>query len=364
MNREGSSRNLYCLLGLPFDAVTMDETVDKVINSVRNDQKMFLSTPNLNFVIEAQKNELFRKSVIHSDLSIADGMPVVFMCKLLGIPIKERVAGSSLVEELIDNDQLKENPIKVYFFGGDDGIAEKAHTKLNAMEGGLVSVGFQNPGFGSIDDMSSDDIIDEINNAQPDFIIVSLGAAKGQKWIERNRQNLNANVISHLGAVINFIAGTVNRAPHWVQKLHMEWVWRIKEEPGLFGRYWNDGLKFIGALFRYILPLRWMIKSDAPQSTPIINVDWDRNLLILKGNINSVSLDDLNAVFKKITEDRVDFTLDLNGVTFIDQAVFGHLLNFWERMSDADCNIKIMGQNHSVTRMFKLNKLGYLLTEV
>jgi N-acetylglucosaminyldiphosphoundecaprenol N-acetyl-beta-D-mannosaminyltransferase len=102
--------------------------------------------------------------------------------------------------------------------------------------------------------MSGEETIARINASGADFVLVALGARKGQAWIERNRSRLAAPVISHLGAVVNFVAGTVNRAPRWMQRSGLEWLWRIREEPGLWRRYWNDGIAFLALLFGRVLP--------------------------------------------------------------------------------------------------------------
>ena len=88
-----------------------------------------------------------------------------------------------------------------------------------------------------------------MNAARPDFLVVSLGAAKGQAWIMRNLHRLDVPLVSHLGAVVNFVAGEVRRAPRWMQRSGLEWAWRVKEEPALLRRYAGDALR--------LLPLAW-----------------------------------------------------------------------------------------------------------
>ena len=249
--RGWSARPVHWLLGLPFDAITLDEAVDRISQAVRKRTPLFLSTPNLNFLIASQTNPAFQHSVLDSDLSVADGIPIVWIARLLGVPIPERVAGSDIFQSLMRGDV---GPIKVYLFGGENGVAKKAASRIRSLNGPLSCVGYYSPGFGSIEQMSSPAIIAEINASGADFVIVALGAAKGQAWIEKNRNNLNAPVISHLGAVINFAAGTVNRAPEWMRKWGTEWVWRIKEEPKLLKRYFFDGCALIGLFLRNILP--------------------------------------------------------------------------------------------------------------
>lgn len=239
-------RNLHFLLGLPFDAVTLDEAVTKIRTAVSNRTRCFFSTPNLNFLIASQANAAFRNSVIHSDLSLADGMPIVWLAKLMGIPIRERVAGSDVFEALRNGNGVADGrKIKVYFFGGPPGIAERAAKQINDERKGMECVGFESPGYGSVEEMSSANTIAKINESCADFLVVSLGAVKGQAWIEHNLTVLEVPVVSHLGAVVNFVVGNVQRAPRWMQKTGLEWLWRVKEEPSLWRRYSKDGKALI-----------------------------------------------------------------------------------------------------------------------
>lgn len=246
-----SDRKVHYLLGLPFDAVTLDEAVAHIRLAIAQRSRCFISTPNLNFLITAQKNVDFRNSVVNSDLSLADGMPIVWLAKLLGIPLKERVAGSDLFDVLRNG---KGEKIKVYFFGGPPGAAVQAAAKINIEGKGMVCVGFQSPGYGSLADLSSAETIDKINQSGADFLVVALGAVKGQAWIEHNLPALHVPVVSHLGAVINFVAGSITRAPRWMQKTGLEWLWRIKEEPSLWRRYLFDGVELTKLLFVQVLP--------------------------------------------------------------------------------------------------------------
>jgi N-acetylglucosaminyldiphosphoundecaprenol N-acetyl-beta-D-mannosaminyltransferase len=146
-------RDVYCLAGLPFDAVDIPEALAILADAARNQTRCFLSTPNLNFLIASRKDSEFRNSVIHSDLVVADGMPLVWLAKLLRIPVRVRVAGSSLFEAMHEQDSS--NPISVYLFGGPEGVAEIAAHKINQAQDGLNCVGYQYPGFVSVEEMSS-----------------------------------------------------------------------------------------------------------------------------------------------------------------------------------------------------------------
>lgn len=245
------SRNVHCVLGLPFDTLTLEQAVARIRAAVERRTPCFLSTPNLNFLIAGQTQVAFRNSVVRSDLSLADGMPIVWLAKLMGIPITERVAGSDVFEALRHG---KGPVLKVFFFGGPPGVAERAARQINGESKSMVCVGFETPGYGSIEDMSNPSTIASINASGADFLVVALGAAKGQAWIERNLLALQVPVVSHLGAVVNFVAGGVKRAPVWMQRSGLEWAWRIREEPSLWRRYGSDGIGLIRLLISGIVP--------------------------------------------------------------------------------------------------------------
>ena len=251
-------------MGLPFDAITLQEAVVKVREAALQQTPLFISTPNLNFLVASQTDMAFRNSVVHSDLSLADGMPIIWLAKLVKAPITERVAGSSLFEALRYQPlRPGKPPLRVFFFGGPEGVAERAHQAVNRDSGSMQSVGFYSPGFGSLNDMSTPEVLAHINASCADFVVVSLGAKKGQAWIEFNRNRLTAPVVSHLGAVVNFVAGNIQRAPLWMQRLGLEWAWRIKEEPNLWIRYMKDGLGLLRLCSIHILST--MFNKSSPK---------------------------------------------------------------------------------------------------
>ena len=160
-------RDVYCLLGLPFDAVDMADTIRHVTEAAVRNQPCFLSTPNIDWIIGCRTDSEFRDSVVNSDLNVADGMPLIWIARMLGIPLRERVAGSNLFENLR---RWPGAPIPVFFFGGPDGAAEVACQRLIAEGRGLTCAGFESPGFGSVEDMSGDETIDRINRSNASFL--------------------------------------------------------------------------------------------------------------------------------------------------------------------------------------------------
>jgi len=319
-------RDVYCLLGLPIDAVDAPEAIRRIRDAAHRRNPCFLSTPNLNFLIGCRSDSQFRDSVINSDLSIADGMPLVWVARLLRIPLRARITGADLFEQMRIS---AAHPLSVYFFGGKEGVAEAACRRLNAGPSGLVCVGFESPGSASVEELSTEESIARINASGADFVVVALGAKKGQAWIERNRARLYAPVISHLGAVLNFVAGTLERAPKWMRRWGLEWLWRTKEEPHLWRRYLGDGLALLGLLASRALPYAWYLRRHKPDPAHVANARADAHdeprqyVIRLQGALTRHNIGVPRAGFSGAALAGKDITLDLIGVAYVDSAFVG-----------------------------------------
>ena len=377
-------RDVYCLFGLPFDAVSLPEAVCKVRKAAQTQTRLFLSTPNLNFLIASQTDAAFRQSVIHSDLSVADGMPIVWLARLLGLPIRERVAGASIFQSLMAPSSTTGShgeaakPVRVFFFGGPEGVAQAAHETINSapapsglLRSGVVSVGYASPGFGTVEDMSTPAIVQEINASHADFLVVSLGASKGQAWIERNRGMLRTPVLSHLGAVVNFVAGKIDRAPAWVQRIGFEWLWRIKEEPALWRRYLADGKALIRLLAARVAPLAWLNVTKHPchkntkPSGAIVVEQGPWRVVSLQGPWMRTNLDPLRALLTQAAHEEWRVKLDLQKVTFVDAAFLGTLMLFADYQTNSANAALVVEKSQFavVNKQFTYSGLGYLLEQ-
>ncbi|MFT3987333.1 WecB/TagA/CpsF family glycosyltransferase [Aestuariivirga sp.] len=240
MDQKAFDRPLHVVHGIPLDSVGLEGAMAVIDRAIAARKPLLLSTPNMNFYTLAQHDAAFRQSLFASGLCLADGAPVVALARLAGVPLPGRVAGSDLFEAL--RDRRTAAPIKVYLFGGPQGAAEKAAAALNASAKGVICVGWASPGFGTIAEMSTDAILSKINASGADMLVIALGAQKGQAWLMHNAGRLTVPVRTHLGAVVNFEAGTVARAPALYRKLALEWLWRIRQEPRLAARYRDDAL--------------------------------------------------------------------------------------------------------------------------
>jgi N-acetylglucosaminyldiphosphoundecaprenol N-acetyl-beta-D-mannosaminyltransferase len=363
------SREVYCILGMPIDAIGMHAALRRIKSAAGGRTPFLISTPNLNFLVHSQLDRDFRESLILSDLCTADGMPIIWIAWLTGIPIKERIAGSDIFDAL----KAKNNsarPLKIFLFGGAEGVATAASRALNAQPGGLYCVGSFYPGFGSVDGMSRDGIIDDINSSGADFLVASLGAQKGQLWLRGNHHRLAIPLRAHLGASVNFQAGTVRRAPLTMRKLGLEWLWRIQEEPYLWRRYWNDGRVLLRLLFTHVFPLAFLtwwtrLKYERLGEDLIITRvhNHESITLSLSGPANARYVDKAIAAFKIAIATNKRITLDFSNTRTIDARFLGLLLMLKKKLNNTGAGATFVGLSPALEKIFRLSKLDYVLPE-
>ena len=362
------ARGVYCVLGMPIDAIDMPMALARIEAAAQGAAPYLISTPNLNFLVNSLTDPQFRASLLLSDLSTADGMPIVWIARLLGIPVKARIAGSSIFEALASRSAARKR-LGVFMFGGGEGVAARAARAMNAQGSTLSCVGSLYPGFGTLDDMSNAEVIEAINASKAAFLVVALGAAKGQSWLMRNHDRIKVPVRAHLGAVINFQAGSVKRAPTVMQKLGLEWLWRIKEEPRLWNRYWADGKMLLRLLLTRVLPLAahaQMAKfTSSNQQRPLrVSAMEQRGSITLKLSGDAIEHDINLAIghFRDALAKATDqVILDIDGVTAVDQRFLGLLLMLRKSSDKQGAALKIIGASRSVQRSFRLNEVDYLL---
>lgn len=353
-------RDVWSVLGVPIDAANIDMAVSKIDQSIAYGDQLSFVTPNVNWLVRSTKCEIARGEITNADLSLADGAPIAVMARALGIPIKSRVAGSDLFEALRRRPPFGTRRVSVFFFGGRDGSAKAASEALQNENSGLISAGWLNPGFGSVDEMSTDEIIEEINAANPDFVVVALGASKGQAWIQRNQDRLNTRVVAHLGAVVDFTSGQICRAPKIVQKLGLEWAWRIKEEPSLWRRYASDGMSlaqlFVSRFTPVVLALRAQRSAGAPELRVARSAGETR--IVLSGDHRQPELSSVRAAFWSAERRGEDVAIDVKNLGRIDMALVGLILLLEQRLKRQGRKLAIIGANSGQKVIFSANGLA------
>ena len=309
-----------------------------------------ISTPNLNFLTNYQANPIFRESLLLSDLCPADGMPIVWIARIVGIPITKRVSGSDIFEAL-KTEHSSTRPLKVFLFGADEGKAAKACTALNSERGGLHCVGTIYPGIGTVEEMSRDDFIEAVNASAADFLIASLGAEKGQLWLLRNHHWLRIPIRAHLGAVVNFQAGSVRRAPLTMRRLGLEWLWRIKEEPRLWRRYWKDAWALLHLLLTSVLPLAirtrlQRLRFDRARKDLLVkrSEDCASVILSLHGAATAANVEKAVPLFREAVALKKPLRIDFAATRTIDSRFLGLLFMLRKQLKEQGTRLTFFGR--------------------
>ncbi|MBR5122042.1 MAG: WecB/TagA/CpsF family glycosyltransferase [Anaerotignum sp.] len=219
-------RKLTHVLGVPFDAVTMDEAVAKAKKLLKEEGQHIICTPNPEIVMEAQNDKVLNSILHEADLVVPDGIGVVWASKYSEIRLTERVAGFDLTQNLMAD--LAATGETFYFFGGAPGVASTAARKMMKKYPGLKVVGVHN---GYFDEKEEKRIIQDIKEKAPSILLVGLGAPKQEKWIYDNLRLTGAKVAIGVGGSFDVMAGNVKRAPKIFQKLGLEWFHRLITQP-------------------------------------------------------------------------------------------------------------------------------------
>lgn len=226
-----NKRKKLNILGIPIDKVSMGEALAVFELLLEMERVSFIATPNSEIVMNASKDAKLANLIKSADLVIPDGIGLVYASKLLKQPLKERVTGIDFAQAALY--LVAERGNRVFFLGGKPGIAQKAAEKKMQEMPKLKVVGVENGFFAEEDEA---DIVKKINASGTDFLCVALGSPKQELFIERNRSRLNPCVAIGIGGSLDVWAGVLERAPSFYQKLGLEWLYRVKQEPARLKR--------------------------------------------------------------------------------------------------------------------------------
>jgi N-acetylglucosaminyldiphosphoundecaprenol N-acetyl-beta-D-mannosaminyltransferase len=232
---------------VPFDRVTLQQAIEHIEHLIARGQPSYVITANVNYVMLHHRRPDVQPITKSADLILADGQPIVWRSKLASNPLPQRVAGSELIFALAEQASLK--GWKIYFLGGQPGVAGTCAERLAQLYPGLSIAGVEAPPFRELspDEQAAQDA--RIRSSGADLLLVALGQPKGEAWIYQHYQRLGVPVSIQLGASFDFIAGTAARAPLAWQRCGMEWAFRMLSDPGrLVPRYTSNALFLCSAL--------------------------------------------------------------------------------------------------------------------
>lgn len=217
------------VMGLKFDSMTMDEALSRAEALLRGDKAAYVVTPNAEIAYEALHDGQLREMLNGADLMLPDGAGVVLASKLLRTPVKQKVAGVDFAAGLLG--VLERNGQSLYLLGGKTGIGELAAQKMLEAHPQLRIAGIADGYF-----QDEAPVIAKINASGTDVLFVCLGAPKQERFMVQHQQELHVHLMAGLGGSLDAFAGTVQRAPAWMIRLNLEWLYRLIREPKRFRR--------------------------------------------------------------------------------------------------------------------------------
>lgn len=235
------------ILDTKISALKFDETLGLIDHWIKEEHQKYVCVCNTHSLVTGHSQKLFKQVLADADLCVPDGMPLVFALRKLGFYQQERVDGPNLMLKLCE--AAVPEGYKIFLYGGTAVNLARLGNKLRSMFPGIQIVGEISPPFRNLTVKEKKEIESQINNAKPDIVFVSLGCPKQEIWMHTNRSKV-CGVMIGVGAAFEFILGDIKRPPLFLQKLGLEWVFRLMAEPKrLFKRYAYNNPAFV---FNYL----------------------------------------------------------------------------------------------------------------
>jgi len=347
----GAALRRIAILGVPIDNLSMDETIDAMDRLIETEGFHQVATANVDFLMKAIGDEELMDILHRCDLVLPDGMPLVWASRFMGTPLKERVAGADLLPRLAELSQRKQR--RLFLLGAAEERSAAAAQWILKNYPGAIIAGRYSPPFGPIEDMDHGHILDLIEKAEVDILLVAFGNPKQEKWLAMHRSRLNVPLCIGVGASLDFLSGTHSRAPEWMQKSGLEWMHRFYKEPRRLGsRYTTNAL----GILRH-LSLQMLAVSTQPRSSALSRISLfqeDRALIVtLVGQFTGSVVEEFEDAMAQSSADGCALILDLHLTTSIGADAMGILVDLSSKMRDHGNQIWLVGMRPSLRRLFR-----------
>jgi N-acetylglucosaminyldiphosphoundecaprenol N-acetyl-beta-D-mannosaminyltransferase len=336
-----NSEHPIAILGLPLDSLTAEQAVDAIEGLILSGGTHQVATANLDFWLNSLADQHLHRIIAGCSLVLADGMPLVWVSKLMGCPLIERVTGVDLVPRLAK--LSAEKGYRIFLLGGRDRVAERAARLLEELYPGVCIVDTYAPSEETMALLDHSEILSRIHSARPDILLVALGNPKQEKWIWMHRKRLGVPVAMGVGGSFEILVGDVRRAPRWVQRVGMEWAMRFVQEPARLGpRYFRD---FTGLARRLPLTLlaAWLQRpfSD-PSHLTTVNTPQGMHVY-LHGRLSAHTSSEFQLASEASVASGLVMIVHMQGVKQITAAGLGVLMDVRRRLLDAGLTLSLAG---------------------
>ncbi|GAB4327344.1 MAG: hypothetical protein OHK0047_13170 [Leptolyngbyaceae cyanobacterium] len=242
--------NQIKILNVPFDNLSVVQFLETLKSGV-------VFTPNVDHLMKLQRDPEFFKIYLNADYRVCDSQILMYASRFLGTPLKEKISGSDFFP-LFCRFHRNNEDMTIFLLGGAPGVADRARARINAKIGRDIVVGAYSPSFGfEKNEQECLEIIEMVNQSKATVLAVGVGAPKQEKWIDKYKDKFtHVKIFFAVGATIDFEAGIVQRAPRWMSKMGLEWLFRIYSDPKrLWKRYLVEDLPFFWLLLKQKLGL-------------------------------------------------------------------------------------------------------------
>ena len=358
----GQERPPIAILGVAFNNITIDETLSLIEQMVLSRRPHYLVTANVDFLVQARHDVELHRILLNAHLVLCDGTPLLWVSRLLGNPLAERVAGADVAPLLIR--MAAQKGFRIFILGGRPEVSTKAVANLRAQYPDLIIAGHYSPPFQPLLDMDHEMIAGRIREAKPDLLLVSFGCPKAEKWFAMNYRSLGVPVGIGLGATIDFLAGQVKRAPRWMQRTGTEWIFRLAQEPRrLVRRYANDLWYFGADVLRQWWQLQVRHEKVAVASCASLLTEHPAWLHITPPSRLDFAVVQRDAMlWEKAATDGRHCLLNMAGVHGMDSSGIGLLISLQKRLQSAGRQLLLVAPTDFVRRTLKRARLIDFLT--
>lgn len=235
------------ILGVNIAAIDMEWLLDYLNDNIHALSGGYICVSNVHTTVTAYEDQEYRKVQNSGIMAIPDGGPLSSVGQKRGFKNMKRTTGPSLMGEIFKISAAE--GYRHYFYGSTDETLEKLYSVLEETYPGIQIAGMYSPPFRPMTEEEDKAIVERINETKPDFVWIGLGAPKQEKWMAAHQGRVNGLMVG-VGAGFDYHAGNIERAPEWMQKSNLEWVYRLLQDPKrLFGRYWHTNTRFIWHAF-------------------------------------------------------------------------------------------------------------------
>lgn len=344
------------ILGVSFDIVTTGKALDHIEQMIASRQPHYLATANVDFVVQSRRDLELRRILSNADLVLCDGTPLVWASRWLGAPLPERVAGADLVPALIK--VAAEKNYRIFLLGATPEAARMAVKKLTAQFPAL-HVASYSPPFKPLLEMDHAEIRRQISAEKPDLLLVAFGCPKQEKWIAMHYRKLGVPVCIGVGATIDFLAGSMKRAPRWMQRTGTEWLFRLAQEPRrLFKRYAMDLGVFGFGLLRQLWQFRFRSSKTRSNDACAITLQtngWQH--IRLPGHFDRAAVTRSELLLEQALSDPRHCLLDAREVEFLDSAAAACLMRLRKELCARNRQLILLSPSHAMRRAISFMRL-------